>query len=109
MKGMSMHNEDTGAGPEPSNASYFLIYGMILALIGAQVVVSMNSASVGGMAIYLNLLIAGAQASLLAYFFMHLKGADHLTWIIAGAGLFWIAILFILLLTDYVTRHIAAY
>lgn len=109
VRGMNMHNEDAGAGPEPSNASYFLIYGLILALIGAQVLVSMNSASIGGAAIYLNLLIAGAQACLLAYFFMHLKGADNLTWLIAGAGLFWIAIMFILMLNDYLTRQIAAY
>lgn len=104
-----MHEEDTGAGPEPSNSTYFLVYGLIVALIFAAVGVSLNGESLGGAAVYLNLLIAGAQASLLAFFFMHLKGADHLTWLVAGAGVFWLVILFVLLLTDYVTRQIAAY
>jgi cytochrome c oxidase subunit IV len=92
---------------EPSTASYFMIYAAIVVLIVLQVIVS--CANVGPAAVYANLLIAGAQACLLAYFFMHLKGADHLTWLIAGAGVFWIIILFLFLLCDYVTRYKAAY
>jgi cytochrome c oxidase subunit 4 len=91
----------------PTKSFYFVIYALIVGLILAAVGVSY--AKMGSGAIYLNLLIAGAQASLLAYFFMHLKGADHLTWLIAGAGMFWLLILFLFLLTDYVTRQIAAY
>jgi len=104
-----MHEENSGAGPEPSNSAYFTVYGLIVALVCAQVGVSLSAASLQGLTIYLNLLVAGLQVCLLAYFFMHLKGADHLTWLVAGAGLFWIAIMFVLLLTDYLTRQIAAY
>jgi caa(3)-type oxidase subunit IV len=84
-----------------------VIYVLIVALIVAAVVVS--GLGLGANAVYFNLLIAGAQAFLLSYFFMHLKEADSLTWIIAGAAIFWLVILFLFLLTDYVTRQIAAY
>lgn len=99
----------TGTQTEPTNKAYFVVYLLIIGLIIAAVGVSMAGEKLGNAAVYLNLMIAGAQASLLAYFFMHLKGADHLTWLVAGAGLFWILILFTLLLTDYLTRQIAAY
>ncbi len=91
----------------PEKSFYYVIYFIILGLIFAAVGVSY--AHLGANAIYLNLLIAATQASLLAYFFMHLKGADQLTWINAGAGLFWLLILFIFLLCDYVTRQMGAY
>jgi caa(3)-type oxidase subunit IV len=62
-----------------------------------------------GNRIYFNLIIAGTQMCLLSYFFMHLKGAEPLTWLMAGGGLFFIFILFLFVLTDYVTRDFAAY
>jgi len=98
-------NEHSNAAP--SKASYLLIYLVIASLI--FLAISVSFMGLGQSAVFLNLLIAGTQASLLVYFFMHLKTADKLTWLIVGAGLFWIFILFVLLLTDYVTRQIAAY
>lgn len=90
-----------------AKASYPIIFVIIAALIFGAIGVSF--ANLGGWAVVVSLLIAGTQASLLAYFFMHLKQSDKLTWLVALAGLFWIFILFCLMLTDYVTRHIAAY
>jgi caa(3)-type oxidase subunit IV len=98
---------DSKAGAFPK-APYLAIYVAILALIGAQVGVSMSSIQ-GNAALILNLLIAGVQTCLLAYFFMHLKGADNMIWLTVGAAVFWILLMFLLLLTDYVTRQFAAY
>jgi caa(3)-type oxidase subunit IV len=98
-------NEQSGA--QPSKASYFVVYLLIAALI--VVAIGVSFAKLGPQAVYANLLIAGVQSCLLAYFFMHLKGAEKLTWLICGAGMFWLVILFVLLLNDYVTRYIAAY
>ena len=95
------------SGTQPSKTSYFVVFLLIAGMIFLAVGVSF--AGLGPSAVFANLLIAGAQSCLLGYFFMHLKGAEQLTWLIVGAGLFWLAILFVLLLTDYVTRHIAAY
>ena len=86
---------------------YFLIYGILVGLVFLAIGVSFMD--LGPNVVYLNFLIAGSQAALLVYFFMHLKGSDRLIWLIVGASLFWMIILFLFVLTDYVTRHIAAY
>ncbi len=98
---------DKSADLPEKTGGYFGIFAAIAGLIFLAIGVSFMN--LGGAAVYVNLLIAGTQASLLGYYFMHLKGANNLTWVIVGAGLFWMIILFLFLLTDYVTRHIAAY
>jgi cytochrome c oxidase subunit 4 len=50
------------------------------------------------------LTIAVFKASIVALFFMHLRYSTRLTWVVAGAGLFWLGILFTLSLSDYMTR-----
>jgi cytochrome c oxidase subunit IV len=97
--------DHSSTSPAPSKAGYFMVFAMIAGLIFLAIGMSFTDKN----SVYINLIIAAVQASLLGYYFMHLKGAGHLTWLIAGAGLFWIVILFLFVLTDYVTRHIAAY
>lgn len=48
--------------------------------------------------------IAVVKALLVILFFMHVLHSRPLTWIFVAAGFFWLAILFILTLSDYVTR-----
>ncbi len=50
------------------------------------------------------LTIAIFKASIVALFFMHLRYSTRLTWVVAGAGIFWLGILFVLSLSDYMTR-----
>jgi caa(3)-type oxidase subunit IV len=104
VKGRTMNEPNT---TPVAKTPYFLIYLVIAGLIVLTVVLSF--ADLGDKRIFVTLAIAGAQACLLGYFFMHLKDAEQLTWLIAGAGLFWIFILFLFVLTDYLTRHIAVY
>ncbi len=52
----------------------------------------------------LNLTIAVAKAGLVAWFFMHLRGASGLVRLFAGAALFWLVVLFALGLNDWLTR-----
>jgi cytochrome c oxidase subunit 4 len=48
--------------------------------------------------------IAALKAALVALFFMELRRASPLTWLVAGAGLFWLAIMMTLTLADTVHR-----
>jgi cytochrome c oxidase subunit 4 len=48
--------------------------------------------------------IAIVKATLVVLFFMHLRYSSTLTWVVGGAALFWLGILFLLLLSDYATR-----
>lgn len=51
------------------------------------------------------LLIAAAKASLVACFFMHLLyEKQKVVWIWASVGIFWLSILMLLTILDYMTR-----
>jgi cytochrome c oxidase subunit IV len=52
------------------------------------------------------LAIAGCKATLVVLFFMHVKYSSHLTKVVVVAGLFWLAILITLTLSDYKTREL---
>ena len=48
--------------------------------------------------------IAVIKAVIIALYFMHLRNSPHLMWVFAGAGFFWLLILFTLVFGDYATR-----
>jgi cytochrome c oxidase subunit 4 len=54
----------------------------------------------------LQLAIASVQAGLVAYYFMHLRQGDKVVILTALSSLFWVFILFVLFLADYMTRHL---
>jgi cytochrome c oxidase subunit 4 len=54
----------------------------------------------------LALAIASAKALLVAIVFMHLRRAERLVWLFAGAAILWLLILFGLTLADVDTREI---
>ena len=37
---------------------------------------------------------------------MDLRAADKLTWLAAIAGIFWVFLMFLFILTDFITRHL---
>jgi len=41
---------------------------------------------------------------LILLFFMHLRDSKPIIWVFAGAGFFWLGIMFALALSDYLTR-----
>jgi cytochrome c oxidase subunit 4 len=53
--------------------------------------------------------IAVTKGVLVVLFFMHLKYSSRLTWVFAGAGFFWLFILFGLTLSDYLSRDWIAF
>jgi cytochrome c oxidase subunit 4 len=55
------------------------------------------------------LLFGAAKAALVALVFMHLVRSPARTWLAAGVGLFWLGILVVLTLNDYLTRASATF
>ena len=51
------------------------------------------------------LTIAVAKATLVVLFFMHVRYSPRLVWLIVGAALFWMGIMFSLTFSDYFTRN----
>jgi len=48
--------------------------------------------------------IAITKALLVVLYFMHIRYSNRLTWVFAGAGVFWLLILIVLTLADYLSR-----
>jgi cytochrome c oxidase subunit 4 len=55
------------------------------------------------------LLFGALKAGLVIFVFMHLWYAPRLFWLVLVAGLFWLGIMIVLTLSDYVTRPWLSY
>jgi len=59
----------------------------------------------GGLLLAANLTVAAAMGLIVLGVFMELGRGVSLFWVFAGAGFFWLAILFSLTAADYLTRY----
>ncbi len=81
---------------------YFAIFGTLMVLTGVTVWVAFHN--LGQWNAVLALCIATFKAVLVILYFMHARYSSRLTWLIILAGFFWLGILLVLTMTDYVTR-----
>jgi cytochrome c oxidase subunit IV len=82
---------------------YFAVFLALLALTALTTGVAfIDLGGIGNVAVALA--IAVTKAVLVALYFMHLRYSSPLTVTFAGAGIFWLAILMALTLSDYITR-----
>jgi cytochrome c oxidase subunit IV len=81
---------------------YFAVFAALLALLGLTLLVA--KLELGAWTPVLAMTIAGAKMLLILLYFMHVRYSRRLTWIFAGAGFFWLGVLLILTLSDYLTR-----
>lgn len=54
--------------------------------------------------IVIALAISVTKTVLIILYFMHVRYSTRLTWVYVGAGFFWLGILIVLGMTDYLTR-----
>ena len=79
--------------------------GVWLALLVLTVVTALVAEiDLGPWNIVVAMTIAVTKAMLVVLFFMHVKGSTHLTRLFVVAGFFWMAILFVMMFTDYASR-----
>lgn len=81
---------------------YILVFVTLLLLTLLTVDVAFMEA--GWLNLYIALAIATCKALLVILFFMHVRYSPRLTWVFVGAGFFWLVILFVFTLGDYLTR-----
>ena len=81
---------------------YYLIFATLILL--TLVTVDVAFYDWGLLSIYVALLIATCKALLVIFFFMHVRYSPPLTWVFAGAGFLWLAILIALTMSDFLTR-----
>lgn len=95
-----MRDAETGLGRPPR--SLVLTWLALLALVG--ITLGLAYVPLGTVNIVVALGIAVVKAALVVTVFMKLFRSPVLTRVAAAAGLFWLAILFSLSATDYLTR-----
>ena len=82
-----------------------MYYGVFLALVvGTILTVFVAKYDLGPFNNVLMLTIACAKALLVVLFFMHVRWSTRLTWVVAGAGFFWLLIMFSITMSDYMSR-----
>lgn len=83
--------------------TYYTIFAILMVLLAATVLVAyMNLGQT--INILIALTIAIVKATLVILYFMHVRYQDKLTWVFAGAGFAWLFIMFLFLLSDYISR-----
>ena len=81
---------------------YYLIFGALM--IGTIITVAVAFVDLGPMNNVVMLTIACVKALLVVLFFMHVRWSTRLTWVVAASGFFWLLILFVLTMSDYLSR-----
>lgn len=81
---------------------YFAVFATLMILTG--ITVGAAFLDLGPFNTMVALLIACIKMTLVILFFMHVRYSSRLTWAVVGAGFFWLALLLLLTLSDYVTR-----
>ena len=81
---------------------YLTIFGALMVLTG--VTVGAAYVDLGVFNFSVAMLIAGFKASLVVWYFMHVKYQSHMTKLTVATGLFFLAILLGMSLIDYVSK-----
>jgi cytochrome c oxidase subunit 4 len=81
---------------------YFAIFGALMVL--TAITVGVAFVNLGPFNFPVAISIAVIKATLVILFFMHVMYSSRLTKLIIGTGFFFLGVLFVLTLTDYVTR-----
>jgi cytochrome c oxidase subunit 4 len=82
--------------------TYFLIFALLVVLTLVTTEVAYFNFGLFNPVIALT--IAVVKATFVVLFFMHLKYSSRLTMIVGGAGIFWLGILLVLTMSDYLAR-----
>jgi cytochrome c oxidase subunit 4 len=86
--------------------TYYSVFAALMALLITTIGVAYIH--LGELNIIVALSIAFIKAALIALYFMHIRYSSRLLWVFAGAGLFWLGIMFALAFADYLTRGLVS-
>ena len=89
-----------------SRKVYFVIFGLLMVFTILTVLAARQDLDniFSGANTVLALTIAVIKATLVTLYFMHVRYSARLIWVIVIAGIFWLGIMFVLTISDYITR-----
>ena len=82
--------------------TYYVIFGILM--LCTYLTVQIAFFDLGAFNVVAALTIAVIKATLVVLFFMHVKYSTRLTWVVIAGGIFWLGILLVLTMSDYLTR-----
>jgi len=86
-----------------SRSIYFGIFAALMLLTALTVWAAF--VDLGALNTPIALTIAVIKALLVILFFMHVWYSTRLTWVVVSAGFFWLGILVVLTMSDYLSRN----
>ncbi|WP_439628109.1 cytochrome C oxidase subunit IV family protein [Gemmata sp.] len=98
------HTDHGVTGHVDSPATLILVFLGVLGLFALTVWMS-STGRLGGYTLFAQLAIGTVQATLVGLYFMHLRHGDKVVVLTALASVFWMGILFVLFMSDYMTRN----
>jgi cytochrome c oxidase subunit IV len=92
---------------DPHHGPTVKVYLIVFAWLMLLLVITLAAAAfdLGSANIFIAITIAVIKAVLVMLFFMHLRYSTRLVWVFAGAGFFWLTIMFFLTMSDYHSRN----
>ncbi|HEY2101793.1 MAG TPA: cytochrome C oxidase subunit IV family protein [Chthoniobacterales bacterium] len=81
---------------------YLITGAALLALLGLTIAAAYIN--LGPMNTAVAMTISLTKAALIMLFFMHVRYSKSLLWIFVGAGFFWLSIMLVLAMSDYMSR-----
>ena len=100
------HETYTGHAAPHHQASLVTYFAVFFALMVLTVVtVAVSRMDLGTMNTAVALAIAIVKATVVILWFMHVIHSPRLTWIVVISSFIWLAVLFVLIFSDYLTRH----
>ena len=100
----ALHEQEAVHHEVTPDSKTFLVFFVLAGL--AFLALFIGFSDLGDMKVVASLAVSTVQACVLAYFFMDLRSADKLTWLVAASGIFWVFLMFLFILTDFITRHL---
>ncbi len=91
-----------------SRTIYFVIFGALIVLTAVTYFAALVNFGSDTINTIVALAIAVTKATLVILYFMHVRYSPRLTWVVVTAGFFWLAIMIMLTLSDYLTRQTAS-
>jgi len=101
------HAEDVYGGAEAPRhlvplRVYFAVFTALMVLTAVTVFAAMHD--LGPYNTVVALVIACTKAVLVILYFMHVRYSSKLTWAVVLGGFFWLILLLLMTLSDYITR-----
>ena len=87
--------------------AYFVVFFLLMVL--TVVTVWVSRVDLGAWNTGVAMIIAVVKATVVILWFMHVIHSPRLTWIVVIASFLWLAVLFVLTFSDYLTRSLSIY